>query len=578
MRLFADLYDRLDRTTSTNEKLAALIDHFRAAPPRDAAWALAILCGHRLKRTLPASKLAAWCMELTSTPEWLFKECHAAAGDLAETIALLTENPKPPLPPTPHPPLGLADWIEARLLPLRDLDDNAQRSAVLSWWAQLPRPERFILIKLLTGSLRVGVSRATAERAIAHLAGLPVDLIAHRLCGPWRPTESLMQRLLSPPAPAADSDSNDPANSNDPASPYPFFLASPVLPPELPAEFQGSESDWVAQQLGDPALWLAEWKWDGVRAQLIKRRAPSGPVLRLWSRGDEDLTHRFPEIIAAAARLPSQFVLDGEILVWDHHAHRQRPFADLQRRIGRLSPGKETLRQFPAVLMAYDLLEAQGQDLRPRPIEDRLGALRALLDPPGPTLLIAPPANPPANSWHALLALRATSRDHAVEGLMLKRRGSPYASGRRRGDWWKWKIEPLTIDAVLTYAQPGHGRRAGLLTDYTLALWDDNLQLVTIAKAYSGLSDAEIQDLDRWIRRHTLERFGPVRRVEPMRVFELAFEAVRPSPRHRSGVALRFPRIKRLRPDKKPEQADSLAALRAMISSPSSPSSPPSTP
>jgi DNA ligase 1 len=282
--------------------------------------------------------------------------------------------------------------------------------------------------------------------------------------------------------------------------------------------------------------------------------------VHIWSRGEELITERFPEIARAALSLVSDgSVLDGEILAW--RDGRPLPFALLQRRIGRKSLTEKILAEAPAVFLAYDLLEEGGRDLRERPLAERRDGLEARLERGRPVLLLSPRLEAP--SWAAAEGLRGEARERGVEGLMLKSLGSPYGTGRRRGDWWKWKIEPYRFDAVLLYAQPGHGRRANLLTDYTFGVWSEG-ELVTIAKAYSGLSDPEILALDGWIRQHTVQKFGPVRSVEPVQVFEIACEGIAPSPRHRSGIAVRFPRMARWRTDKRPEDADTLEQVRGL--------------
>lgn len=574
MHRFASLYERIDQTTSTDAKVAALKDYFASAPPDDAAWGLYFLTGQKMKRLVPTALLRAWCRERASVEPWLFRESYAVVGDLAETIALLIDA-APGLPESASSPeAGTEDeqqmlfspdetdepdddslhaWVEQRLESLRGLSPPAQQRLIDRWSRGLPRIELFLFIKMLTGSMRMGVSRTLVERALSELAGVSQAVIAHRLMGDWAPTPAFMRSLLDPDTTATDA-----------ARPYPFFLASPVAPPELPAEFVGTETDYVAHQLGDPALWLAEWKWDGIRAQLIKREHAT----MLWSRGDENLTERFPEIIDAAKNLPDGTVIDAELICWSPGDDKPLPFGILQQRIGRTNLSPEILRKAPARLIAYDLLENGGTDIREQPIEDRLAKLAELaLLSPRETITAFEPT--PFTSWADLAQQRATSRERGVEGVMLKRKGSPYQSGRRKGDWWKWKIDPLTIDAVLIYAQPGHGRRANLLTDYTFAVWDGDEpgqgELVTVAKAYSGLTDEEFAQLDRWLRSNTIERFGPARKIKPEQVFELAFEGVRPSTRHKSGVAFRFPRMKRWRHDKKPEDADTLATARSMI-------------
>jgi DNA ligase-1 len=530
MRRLADLYDALDSTTSTNAKVEAMVAYFHEAPPEDAAWALFFLTGRRLKRLVAPKALREWVRELTGTPEWLFDETYAVVGDLAEMIALLLDQTERPGEPEELP---LSRWLEERLLPLAGLSAAEQRERVTGWWHVLPRRELFLFNKMLTGELRVGVSDTLVVRALAQRAGLPPAAVSHRLMGTWAPSRAFFEQLLAPDV-----------SDGDRSRPYPFYLASPL---EQPAE-----------QLGQREDWLAEWKWDGIRGQLIRRQ---GGVY-LWSRGEELITERFPEIAEAAAQLPDGTVLDGEVLAYADG--QPLPFSQLQRRIGRQKLTAKVLAEAPAAFMTYDLLEQDGQDLRALPLRERRSRLEALLRD-RPLFPVSPAIDAP--TWEALAEVRQESRSRNVEGFMLKRLESPYQHGRKRGDWWKWKIDPFTVDAILLYAHPGHGRRASLYTDYTFAVWQGE-ELLPIAKAYSGLTDEEIGRLDRWIRAHTKEKFGPVRSVDPVQVFELHFEGIAASPRHKSGIALRFPRIARWRVDKTPRDADSLDRLKELLHAP----------
>ena len=524
MKAFAELYAALDETTKTNEKVAALTSYFARVPPADAAWAAAFLIGRRPKRLLESRKLAQWAIEESGVPDWLFGECYQAVGDFAETIALL-------LPPAQSSSgLPLHYWIEERLLPLRDADDEARRASLVSAWREMDERQRFAWNKIITGEFRVGVSQSLVVRAVAAAAGLDTAAVAHRLMGDWQPGAAFWLQLVSPGARDADI-----------SRPYPFFLAYPLEGP--------------IAELGDIREWQAEWKWDGIRAQLIRRQGRTF----VWSRGEELVTDRFPELEALGAQLPEGVVVDGEVLPWKNG--EPLPFAQLQRRIGRKVLGARILSEVPVVIVAYDLLELRAEDIREHPLEFR----RARLDeiaPPDSALILSPVVR--ADTWEALTALREEARARKVEGFMLKRLGSPYRGGRRRGDWWKWKIAPYSVDAVLIYAQPGHGRRASLFTDYTFGVWDGR-ELVPFAKAYSGLTDEEIRRVDAFVRANTIEKFGPVRAVKPELVFELAFEGIQRSPRHRSGIAVRFPRMARWRTDKKVEEADSLETIRALL-------------
>jgi DNA ligase 1 len=530
MRRFSTLYEALDSTTSTNAKVGALAAYFKSAPPADAAWATFFLTGRRLKRVVPSAGLRDWAMEITGMPEWLLRECYSAAGDFAELIALALDA----VPPAadPEPDLPLATWVEERLIPLQQSDLATQRGLVLQWWRGLPRAERFLLNKLLTGEFRVGVSHTLVVRALAEAAGSEPTTIAARLMGDWTPSADWFASIVAPKD----------GSEADPSQPYPFYLASPL--------------EGTPEQLGDRADWLVEWKWDGIRAQLIRRAGQTW----LWSRGEELITHRFPEIAAAATHLPDGTVLDGEVLAFKDD--RPMPFSALQQRIGRQKQVAQVMRSVPVVFVAYDLLERDGVDVRDLPLTDRRAALAERV---GANTVMRLSEEVTAD-WETLAALRLESRDRGVEGFILKRRDSSYGVGRRKGAWWKWKIDPLTVDAVLIYAQPGNGRRASLLTDYTFGVWDAG-HLVPIAKAYSGLSNAEIEELDKWIRRHTIERHGPVRAVEPVQVFELGFEAIAASTRHKSGIAVRFPRMLRWSTDKPAGEADTLESLKRLLAS-----------
>lgn len=527
MRCFVQLYAALDRTGSTSAKRDAIAAYLHDAPPADAAWAVYVLGGGKLRRLASVTELRQATREATGYPDWLIDESYAHVGDLAEAIALLL--------PSGHASddAPLHAWMEQRLPALAQLDAPGRVAQLKSWWQALPANEIYLLNKLITGALRVGVSQRLVVQALALWSQLPTDLIAHRLSGDWAPSATSLAALAQP----AEDDAHREHR------PYPFFLASPL---EAPVE-----------SLGERGEWLAEWKWDGIRAQLMRRDDEA----RLWSRGEERLDGRFPEIEQAACALPAGCVLDGEILAWDDEATAPRPFTALQKRIGKLKPGPKLLAGTPVRFMAYDVLELGGIDLRETPLRQRRGHLAALLEGMPPALLLSPAAH--TDDWDALAQLRRQSRERRTEGLMLKRLDSPYRVGRKRGDWWKWKVDPYTLDAVLIYAQSGHGRRAGLFTDYTFGVWDRG-HLVPVAKAYSGLDDAEIARLDAWIRAHTLERFGPVRSVEPEHVFELAYEAIQRSSRHKSGVAVRFPRILRWRTDLSIRDADRLDDLRRM--------------
>lgn len=536
MRAFAALYDAIDATTATGEKVAALVAHFRGAPAADAAWAAALLLGRRPKRLVKASDLRVWGAEAAGVPTWLFEECYAQAGDLAETIALLVPAGGVgghQQAPTDDSVNSLAWWMESRLLPLAAMPADAQRALLHDAWHTLSGSARFVFTKLLTGGFRVGVSDGLVVRALAQVSGLSSDTVQHRLMGQWEPSATWYAQLLQP------EDATEQWSR-----PYPFFLAHP-----LPGE---------PEALGPVQDWQIEWKWDGIRCQLVKR---NGRIL-LWSRGEELLAGRFPEVEASASWIPDGTVLDGELLAWRDGV--PMPFTALQRRINRKTVGRTLLRDVPCHLLVYDCLEFDGQDVRDRAMHTRRALAEAVVMalPSGASIGLSPEVA--VHNWQDVMRARDASRAHQAEGLMIKRRASAYGVGRKVGDWWKWKVDPLRVDAVLVYAQAGHGRRAGLYTDYTFAIWDGDA-LVPFAKAYSGLTDSEIREVDRFIRANTLEKFGPVRTVKPELVFELAFEGIQHSPRHKSGIAVRFPRIARWRRDKTAAEADRLDAVRALI-------------
>ncbi len=528
MKRFTRLFSELDESNRTNLKVAALERYFREAPPEDAAWALFFLCGKRLPRPVNSTRLRECVSELSGFPGWLVDECYELVGDLAETLALLLPEGKC------EAPLFLHEVVEGHVIPLRDLPEAERIASLLGTWRLLNLKERFVFNKLITGAFRVGVQRTLVVRALAAVAGVPAAVMAHRVIGDWQTSAAGFAAVLE------GGQSNDEA-----ARPYPFCLAYPW---EGEAEIS----------LGALEQWQVEWKWDGIRAQLIKR----GIEVVIWSRGEDMLTDRFPEIADAAALLSDSVVLDGEILAWSNGS--PLPFGSLQRRIGRKNVTPRIRREVPVVFMAYDCLEKNGSDMRDQSTQTRRAGLESLVhsQPEGSTIMLSPLVQ--ESKWSALRSLLLTSRDRGVEGFMLKRRDARYRVGRVKGDWWKWKIDPFTIDTVMVYAQAGHGRRAGLFTDYTFAVWDGD-RLLPVAKAYSGLTDVEIREVDAFVRANTLERFGPVRVVKPALVFELAFDGIRESKRHKSGIALRFPRMSRWRRDKPAGEADSLQSVRALL-------------
>lgn len=543
MKAFAELYANLDATTSSNAKLAALQAYFLQAPPADAAWAVYFLSGGRPRQLVPTRLLRDMATEEAGIEPWLFEESYQSVGDLAETISLL-------LPESTYTSEdGLAVWLEEKLLPLRGLPplDLADRLPAL--WAQLDQPSLMVCIKLITGSFRVGVSKLLVTRALAAMADLDSKRVAQRLVGYTdlsnRPTAEGYLKLI-----AAES-SDEHAQRG--GQPYPFFLAHGLAQPV-------EQFDTL---LGSPADWQVEWKFDGIRAQLVKREGR----LWVWSRGEELLTERFPELHSLVSGLPDGTVIDGEIVVWKDSV---QPFALLQQRIGRKTLSKKVLEDAPVAVLAYDLLEYQGDDWRNHTQAERRTQLEQVIAACNQPVLLPSPLLE-GKTWAALAEQRDASRSLGVEGMMLKDRNGLYGVGRTKdmGLWWKWKVDPFSVDAVLIYAQRGHGRRASLYSDYTFAVWDgppgSERTLVPFAKAYSGLTDEEMRKVDAIVRKTTVEKFGPVSSVTPSMGFELGFEGIALSKRHKSGIAVRFPRMLRWRQDKAVEEADNLATLQDLL-------------
>ena len=573
MRRFARLFSELDATTSTNAKVDALRRYFDEAPAHDAAWATYFLAGGKPRQVVKTASLVGLACAMADIEPWLFDECYQQVGDLAETISLVL--PRGDV----ESDVGLAEWVEQRLLPLRGLPEPEVAQRVSQYLRELDPLGRFLLVKLVGGGFRVGVSKLLVQRALAEHAGVDAKRVAQRMMGytdgKATPSPERFAALIAQVDDAAQERA-------DLGQPYPFFLAH---------QLDGTAETFSAR-LGPVAQWLVEWKYDGIRGQVVKRQ---GQVW-VWSRGEELVTERFPEIVELAARLPDGTVLDGEIIVWDETGEspftgaltgRPAPFGLLQQRIGRKTLTRKVLADAPVTFVAYDLLEEGGADLRERPQHERRTRLEALLA--GTRIKLSPVES--ASSWLDFAQRRQRSREFGVEGFMLKRSDAAYGTGRTKADglWWKWKIDPMTIDCVLVYAQAGHGRRSSVYTDYTFAVWNrapadraeadavveaiarkeppqpGGLQLVPFAKAYSGLTDEEFRQVDALIRRSTVEKFGPVRSVRPQLVFELGFEGINRSTRHKSGIAVRFPRMLRIRHDKPLHEADTLQALEALL-------------
>ena len=541
MKQFAQLIKTLDSTNKTNVKVNALADYFSHAPDKDKVWSIAILSHRRPPRPVNTTLLREWASELANIPLWLFEESYHIVGDLAETISLVVPSDEK------STEKSLTDFLQ-EMIWLKKQSEEDKKSYLFDNWKQLDYYGRFVFTKLITGGFRIGVSQKLMTKALSKATEIDEDVLAYKLMGNWDPNVISYQDLVLQ------------ENESDFLSkPYPFYLAYAL-------------EDNI-EDLGDVKDWSFEHKWDGIRAQVILRN----DELFVWSRGEELVTDKYPEFQKFVGPIPNGTVLDGELLPYPNG--EIGTFNDLQTRIGRKTVSKNLLEKTPVVLKAYDLLEWQGQDIRSKSFLERRELLEMLVERSRnhenvtstslsclPLLLSE---RMQFNSWSAVAAERKLSREKRSEGLMLKKLNSPYQVGRKKGDWWKWKVDPLTIDAVLTYAMRGHGRRSNLFTDYTFALWQENAdgkrELVTFAKAYSGLTDAEFKEVDSWIKKNTLERFGPVRSVTPHHVFEIAFEGIALSKRHKSGVATRFPRILRWRKDKKIEEANTLADLKALI-------------
>lgn len=526
MKAFAALFTAIEQTTKTNGKVDALVHYFSSAAEQDILWCVSILIGKTLKRNIKTTELRAWAATLSDLPLWLFEESYHVVGDLAETITLVLPEPRG------QKDYGLSETINFLQL-MGSYTEDQKQEAITERWMYMEYNERFVFNKLITGNFRMGVSKQLVIKALAIYLNKEESFIAHKLMGQWDPWKTSLNELLL-----------NESQEGKAHQPYPFFLAYQL--------------ENAPESLGDISEWQIEEKLDGIRGQIIVR----DKTLFVWSRGEELMTDKFPEFTALKELLPDGTVLDGEIIPWKNG--KPMPFAVMQTRIGRKTITPKILQTAPLVMVCYDLLELEGEDIRQKPLSYRRAALERLLAsmPENVPLFLSPSL--PCSSWEQVGIIRDKARHENYEGVMLKRLDSVYETGRRRGNWWKWKVDPLTVDGVLIYAQQGHGRRANLFTDYTFAVWDEDT-LVPFAKAYSGLTDKEILEVDNWIKKHTIDKFGPVRSVETALVFELAFEGIQPSSRHKSGVALRFPRILRWRKDKLPEEANTKQDLLQLI-------------
>lgn len=525
MRHFAALINALESTNKTNARIDAIIDYLERAPESDKLWFIALFTGKRPKRNVNTNLMKDWALEITGLPYWLFVESYASVGDLGETLSLILP------PPQTHIEKSLSQWME-EIISLKTNSEEEKKQFVTSAWNGLDYTERLIFNKLLGGSFRIGVSYKMLVNALAKFTEQEPSSLMHSIMGNWTMDTVTFEELISGSAENTDS-----------SKPYPFCLAYAL--------------EKEPHELGPPEEWLVEYKWDGIRGQIIRR---NGEVF-IWSRGEELVTAQFPEIVEEIAKMNGNFVLDGELLPVKDGAILN--FNELQKRLNRKTITKKMLEDIPVQVIAYDLLELEGTDLREKPMSARRAMLEELLLNTAPEkITLSEKIN--FEQWNQLDEIRGKAREINSEGLMLKSAASVYHAGRKKGDWWKWKIDPLTIDAVLIYAQKGSGRRSSYYTDYTFAVKDGD-KLVTIAKAYSGLTDKEIMEVSRFVTKNALEKFGPVRTVKAELVFEIAFEGIGYSSRHKSGVALRFPRILRWRRDKTVDEIDTLEEVKKLI-------------
>ncbi len=540
MKYFAELFQQIDQTNSTNEKVHLMQKFFSEQDPETSAWALYLLIGRRPKKLIGSAKLRVWLQEVSGYPDWLIDESYSAVGDTAEMVSLIMGQygGAEDLEADELRLISLGDWMTKLILPLMNEDDEIKKKTVVNWWHHLTPTEIFIVNKFLTGALRVGVSEALVYRSLEKIFNLPRTVIASRLLGSWEPSADFFKSLSLP------ADTNSSSDEKREMLPKPFCLAAPI--------------DGHPKELGDVNEWFVEWKWDGIRCQAVK----FGEHLEFWSRGEERVTEAFPDLALILKAVPGDWIIDGELVAGSW----QKPdlFQELQKRLNRKKPTTLFQKENPVSFIAYDLLVEGTEDISRLPLSERLRRLqeKISLAPESKSYGVSPKLE--TESWEALEKIQATARTERAEGLMLKKKNSIYETGRKRGIWYKWKVDPLTVDAVLTSAQPGTGKRASLYTDYTFSIWKDDT-LVPIAKAYSGLTDVEIRELDQWIRKNTLEKFGPVRALKTERVFEIGFEGLAKSTRHKSGFAVRFPRILRERTDKKPEAANKVEDMDQLL-------------
>jgi len=530
---FSELFLNLDSSNSTNNKIEVLKNYFLSNDPIDNSWAIYLLTGKSNKRFISGRYLKNLFSELYEYPVWLIDTCYLKVGDSAEVITLLLKN-KSTSRKKVLLNISLNELLSKTIPDLSKLNDEEKNFKIKNMWETLPEDNHLIFNKILTGTFRVGVSIGLITKSISKLINIDEEIISHRLMGNFEPSIDSYEFLINKNINLQELNSK----------PFPFLLANTI------------EDKIFKHSIND---FQFEWKYDGIRMQLIKR---SGNV-SLWTRGQELVNDSFPELVDKMSHIKDDFVLDGELLVWNFKEQIAFDFSLLQKRINRKSPTRSIQIKYPIIFIAYDLLEINGRDIREIKLENRrielekyfskwhnktennISAIFKICN------LIFP------KDWPDALNYKEKSRENNTEGLIIKKKTSIYSSGRKRGIWWKYKVDPMQLDAVLIYAKGGSGRRAGLYTDYSFALWKDK-ELIKFASAYSGLTNIEIKELDKWIRKNTIEKFGPVRSLKPEMVFEISFEKIQISKRHKSGIAVRFPRITKWRKDKKINDADSL--------------------
>ena len=537
---FSKLFEDLDSNNSSNKKVNSLTKYFKLNNNLNNILTIYLLIGKKNKRFISGKSLREYYANIYKIPKWLIDECYSKVGDSAEVISLLLQDKL--LEKNIKDDISLNELINEILPKLKKLDENKKKLYIKSLWEKISKDNQLIFNKILSGTFRIGVSKGLVVKAISNMTGVDESIILHRLMGELEPIEETYMFLINQKLEQKELD----------YKPYPFQLANTF--------------DERIKETISVDKYQFESKWDGIRSQIIKR----SNNISIWTRGEELVNKTFPELIKIISHFKNDFVLDGEILIWDENKNRPKNFSLLQKRLGRKSPSLKIQKDLPVVFMAYDILEINGKDIRSKILSER----RNILEKSFSNLIsedksiigkIKITKLHQISNWIDLEEVKNSARKSNTEGLVIKDKQSEYVPGRKKGNWWKYKIDPMQLDGVLIYARPGSGKRADLYTDYSFGIWEDN-KLVKFANAYSGLNNEEIRELDKWIRRNTLEKFGPVRSVKPELVFEISFDNIQISKRHKSGIALRFPRITKWRRDKNIMEADNLENALKMIS------------